>query len=110
LLHLWASWCGPCRQELPLLLNYGRTGPAEVMAVSVDDYFEPVVKYFNGKVPPEVAWDKKILLEKTLGVDGIPATFLVDTQGRVIDRFDGAHDWNASDMRQAIVDDLKGGT
>ncbi len=107
LLHLWASWCGPCRAELPGLLAFARKkGDVDVLAVSVDDYWEPVEKFFTGAVPPEVVWDKKITLERALGVDSIPTTFLVDTAGNVVDRFDGAHDWSDPRIEAVLAADL----
>ena len=108
LLHLWASWCGPCRAELPALLAYGAKGPADVLAVSVDDDFAGVTRFFAGKVPREVLWDKNITLEHALGVDSIPATFLVSTRGDVIDRWDGAHDWSSDVMQRTVDVDLRG--
>jgi thiol-disulfide isomerase/thioredoxin len=107
MLHLWASWCGPCRAELPSLMAYAKTGPADLVAVSVDDHYEDVVKFFGGKIPPEVVWDKTITLEKTLGTENIPTTFLVDTKGMVVDRFDGAQNWENPELKRAVKDELK---
>ena len=107
LLHLWASWCGPCRAELPVLMQFAKTGPADLVAVSVDDHYEDVVKFFHGKVPAEVVWDKTISLERALGVENIPTTFLVDTNGNVIDRFDGAQPWDNAELAKAVADELK---
>jgi thiol-disulfide isomerase/thioredoxin len=96
LLHIWASWCGPCVQELPGLLELGRKGRYTVMAVSVDDRWPDVVRFFGGtdRIPPEITWDPKVTLEPTLGVRSLPATFVVDTKGAVVARYNGAHDWS----------------
>jgi thiol-disulfide isomerase/thioredoxin len=105
LLHIWASWCGPCVQELPGLLELGRKGRYTVMAVSVDDRWPDVVRFFGGtdRIPPEITWDPKVTLEPTLGVRSLPATFLVDSKGIVVARYDGAHDWSDA----ALVADLE---
>ena len=103
LLHLWASWCGPCREELPDLLAYGRRGDVDVVAVSVDDDWQSVVRFFRNKIPPEVAWDPKVTLEPTLGVESLPTTFLVDASGMVRERFDGMQDWTGAEMQHRLA-------
>ena len=107
LLHLWASWCGPCRAELPSLLALQKRGDVDVIAVSVDDHYGDVRKYFKGDIPSAVVWDKNITLERALGVENIPTTFLVDKRGNVVDRFDGAQEWNAPEMKKALNDELR---
>ena len=99
LLHIWASWCGPCRAELPSLLEFGKKGPAEVLAVSVDDDYNAAVRFFGGQVPAEVAWDGKIVLEPGLGVRTLPATFLVDPDGVLRFRWDGMQPWTEDSAR-----------
>lgn len=105
LLHLWASWCGPCVQELPGILELGRKQPYDVMAVSVDDRWPDVVRFFGGTelIPAEIAWDPKVTLEPTLGVRSLPTTFLIDTQGRVVARFTGAQEWSNPQMLAALA-------
>jgi thiol-disulfide isomerase/thioredoxin len=112
LLHLWATWCGPCRAELPELLERGRKGDLEVIAVSVDDYYKSVRLAFggppyHGKVPPEIVWDKTISLEKALRVGNIPTTFLVDTDGNVRERFDGAQAWLSPALQSQVTAALR---
>lgn len=102
LLHLWASWCGPCIAELPSLLALGRQCAFDVIAVSVDDRWPDVVRFFAGKIPPEVVWDPKVTLEPTLGVRSLPTTFLVDTRGLVRARHTGAQDWLNVDMKATL--------
>ncbi len=106
LLHLWASWCGPCVKELPELLAFGRKGLVDVVAVSVDDHWPLVVKYFNGKIPTEVAWDPKIVLEPGLGVRSLPTTFLVDSKGLLRLRWNGLQEWNSKEKVQTILNEL----
>jgi len=102
LLHLWATWCGPCRDELPVILDYGRSGEVEVIALSVDDEWPAVMKYFAGTIPPEVAWDSKIVVEPAMGVRSLPTTILLDTAGHVRRTFVGAQDWANPAVRRSI--------
>ena len=117
LLHLWATWCGPCRDELPLILDYGRSGDVEVIAVSVDDDYQAVVDYFGanpmgapaadglraGNIPKEVAWDKNIVVERAMGVNSLPTTIVLDTNGGVRGTLTGAQDWRDPGLRQAVA-------
>ena len=106
LLHLWASWCGPCIVELPDILALGREGAVDVIAVTVDDHFEAVERFFEGKIPPEVAWDQKITLEPTLGVRTLPTTFLIDRKGRARLRWNGLQTWSGPAMKELITTEL----
>lgn len=89
LLNLWATWCPPCRAEMPFLQalseRYGDAGLA-VVGISVDDPgARPALEAFLG----QVGVDYDILLDPgmgsmdRLGVLGLPATFLADTAGTV---------------------------
>lgn len=102
LLHLWATWCGPCREELPAILEYGRLGKVDVIALSVDDEWPSVQAYFGATIPPEVAWDPKIVVEPTMGVRSLPTTFVVDTDGRLRRTLVGAQDWRSPELRAGI--------
>lgn len=105
LLHLWATWCGPCVQELPAILAYGREGGVDVIALSVDDEYKSVAAFFGGaeKIPPEVAWDKNIVVEKAMGVNSLPTTFVLDTDSNVRGTLTGAQDWSDPGLRGAVV-------
>lgn len=107
LLHLWATWCGPCRAELPLILDYGRSGAVDVIALSVDDEFASVQQYFNNDIPSEVAWDQKIVVEPAMRVNSLPTTFLIDTEGRVRERYTGMRDWSDAAFRTEVASKLR---
>ena len=102
LLHLWATWCGPCREELPAILEYGRAGTVDVIALSVDDEWPAVQAYFGATIPPEVAWDPKVVVEPTMGVRSLPTTFVIDRNGRVRRTMVGAQDWQLPELRAGI--------
>ncbi len=101
------AWCGPCRAELPLILDYGRTGAVDLIALSVDDEFSAVQQYFGDAMPAELAWDAKIVVEPALGVRSLPTTFLIDTDGRVVRQLIGAQDWSDPTLRRSIQQDLQ---
>ncbi|HET7764805.1 MAG TPA: TlpA disulfide reductase family protein [Burkholderiales bacterium] len=87
LINFWASWCGPCRQELPLLgkiySQYQRAGFA-LLAVNVDDNrkdAEGMLKRLDLKFPTLFDGGKNVA--KLYGVDMMPATLVIDRDGRV---------------------------
>ena len=92
LLNIWASWCGPCRDEFPLMAELSRDLPPEdfaVVAVS-DDVRESDARRFLDEFRPPfaVAWARGALA-KTLAYNGLPFTVLLDREGRVVKRYIG---------------------
>ncbi len=106
LINFWATWCGPCVQEIPSLISlqneFGPQGLA-VIGVSMDQNGESSVQKLIEKTGinyPVVMGDAKISRDFG-GIFGIPASFLVDQSGAVRKRFNG---WTSHD---AFVEDIK---
>ena len=92
LVHFWATWCPPCRVELPGLLELADGGPLDVVTIALDrDWAE--VERFLGRPPVRMLLGDAAEVEARLGVRALPATFLVDAKGDLRLRFDGARDW-----------------
>ena len=108
LLNFWATWCAPCRREMPSLdrLAGALAGePFVVLAVSEDRGGPEKVRAFVeelGLERMEIARDPKGGLASALGVTGLPATFLVDARGRVVGSLEGPAEWDA-EPAQALV-------
>ena len=87
-INFWASWCAPCRTELPELNGLAAEG-AVVVAVSIDDRPEDMERFLQKTPLPEVeaVWDPALARE--LGVTGIPTTVIVDSGGLVVFRTQG---------------------
>ncbi|HET8706721.1 MAG TPA: TlpA disulfide reductase family protein, partial [Pseudomonadales bacterium] len=87
LLNFWATWCGPCRQELPefekLKQKYAKYG-FEVWAVNVDNDSNEALKFIKplGITYP-VLFDSGLNISQQYKVETMPSTFLLDRDGRV---------------------------
>jgi thiol-disulfide isomerase/thioredoxin len=95
-LDFWATWCGPCRIEIPgfveLQNHYGNQGLA-MIGISMDDGPEPVVEFYKQfKMNYPVALGSERLGELYGGIFGLPTTFLIGRDGRIYAKHVGATD------------------
>ena len=99
LLNIWATWCVPCRKEMPALdrLQAALGGPDfAVVALSIDRGGLPVVEEFYrelGLAALPVYVDRSGTAARELGALGLPTTLLVDCEGREVGRVLGAAEW-----------------
>ena len=100
LLHVWATWCAPCREELPALIDAARDAGVPLVAVSVDENPASLTAFFPRGVPAEVVRDPTI--PSAVGVRDLPATFRV-REGRLVERIDGAREWGGDGAREWLV-------
>jgi len=115
LLNLWATWCVPCRKEMPALdrLQQQLGGPGfEVVAVSIDHSVKEVRDFYRKYGIKSLALyiDPASDLIATLGTVGLPTTVLVDRAGREIWRLIGPAEWDAPRWLAAIRKQVGGGT
>lgn len=108
LVHFWASWCPPCRRELPALLSLaGRlAGEIELVAITVDDDWAPVRSLFGGQIPAEIAMDASDTASATWQLELLPETYLLAADGTRRLRFVGPRDWSdasAADVLRAAL-------
>ena len=113
LLNLWATWCAPCRKEMPALdrLQKALGGDQfEVVALSVDRAGAPASKKFLEEA--KVA-NLKLYTESTsksigtLRAAGLPTTILIDREGREVGRLAGPAEWDSADAKKLIQSVIK---
>lgn len=105
--NFWATWCGPCREEMASLVELSRTlDPADVAFVSIaeDDTWPPVDAYLaETPLPFDVYRDQPPRIEGAFETTAYPTSFLIDREGRAVYRFNGARDWNTAAARDLFA-------
>ncbi len=108
LVNLWATWCGPCQEELPSLDRLARSfGPKGlvVLALSVDDEPDSVVPQFfkeNGYTNLMPFYDDEGEASRVLNARGIPTSALVNRQGEMVAKAVGPVDFDSPSVRLQI--------
>lgn len=100
-LNFWATWCAPCRAEMPSLQalqdELGGNG-VEVLTVAFGRHNPDAMKRFwsdVGNTTLPLYLDPRAEMAKAMGVVGLPHTFILDGQGRVLAELQGEADWAA---------------
>jgi thiol-disulfide isomerase/thioredoxin len=96
--HFWASWCGPCKREMPAIqrmITRLQSGQMEFVMVNTAET-EDQVFTFLAAVAPEVTplMDTQGLVTEQWEPRGLPASFLVDPQGRIRYQALGGREWD----------------
>jgi thiol-disulfide isomerase/thioredoxin len=113
LLNLWATWCVPCRKEMPALDRLQAemgSDRFEVVAVSVDRTgLQGARKFLDETKAARLALyaDPSARLASTLRAVGLPATLLIDAEGREVGRLLGPAEWDSDDAKKLIRAILK---
>ena len=109
LLNLWATWCTPCREEMPALDRLqAKLGGAEfeVVALSIDQQGAPVVRKFFDEVGVKALQlyiDSSAQAGFKLATVGLPTTVMIDREGREVGRRVGPAEWDSP----KIVEELR---
>jgi peroxiredoxin len=98
-LNFWASWCPPCREEMPSIENLFKKMKGknfQILAVSLDEGGADVVKRFVSKnrYTFPILLDPDNKAAGKYGIYSIPATYIIDKQGYIIDYYVGSRDWS----------------
>ena len=104
--NFWATWCEPCREEMPSLERLKARLPAnafQVVAVNVGESPERVAR-FTREVPVSfpILYDRESATAKTWKVRGYPTSYVIGPDGRIRYYFVGELDWARDDIARAI--------
>ena len=106
LINVWASWCGPCRQEMASLERLAWRGEEQyfaIIGISTDDYADRAKNLLNGTNATISHFiDHDLEMENMLGASHLPLTVLIDASGRVLRRVYGAQQWDGADAIRLI--------
>lgn len=109
--NFWATWCAPCRDEMPSMemLNRRFGKDLVMIAVSVDDDQAQIARFFGSEKPSfTVLWDTDKSAARTYGTSKFPESYLVSPDGRIAAKFTGPRDWYNQGTVQYFDDVIKG--
>jgi peroxiredoxin len=107
LLNFWATWCGPCRVEMPAMEQLYRMFQRkdfEILAVSTDAQGAAITRPFQqeNRLTFPILHDPDYRVGLTYGARSLPMTFLIDRQGIIRHQVFGARDWEAPEAQQLV--------
>jgi peroxiredoxin len=85
-LHFWATWCGPCKAELPLIseLTVSKSRELTVLAVDCGETDQDVSRFLSKrKYNLNVVMDKDDRISRLYNITAIPQTYMIDAEGRI---------------------------
>lgn len=101
-LNVWATWCPPCVRELPSIARLAANPRLEgvaILCVSVDDSPETVKAFVKDKNwPASMTVLHSSQLPPVFTTEGIPATFVIDRDGKIVTSEVGAAEWDTPDV------------
>ena len=108
LLNFWATWCGPCKREMPALDRLqAEMGGSDfaVVAISIDRGGRKVVERWlksNKIANLGIYLDPKSRLMRGLGTRGLPTSYILDRDGRVAGELEGSAEWDSDEAKTLL--------
>jgi len=112
LVNFWATWCPPCREEMPSMEEMYRNyapGGLELLAINIEENGPQVLPGFLNDHPHTfpVLMDTEARVQNSYGVFQFPETYIVDRNGIIVDKVIGAIDWTAPPVLVELNRQLK---
>ena len=99
-LNVWATWCEPCRVEMPALQRLYEsmdTSGLKLVSVSIDETDPATVRQFRDefKLTFPIYQDRSRAIERIYQTTGVPETFVIDRNGEIVKKVIGAAEWDS---------------
>ena len=108
-LNFWATWCPPCRAEMPSMQRLWEEFKEEdfvILAINIQEEIKLVSSFMNERgLSFPVLLDEKGVVARSYGISGIAATFFLNPDGEIIGKAVGARDW-ASEESFGLIEEL----
>ena len=102
IVNIWASWCVPCRKEHPLLMELSKNQSIKLIGLNYRDNLDNAKKFINelGNPYTQILIDKDGTLAIEFGAYGVPETFIIDKNKKIIRKFVGP-------INRKIIEEIK---
>jgi thiol-disulfide isomerase/thioredoxin len=103
--NLWATWCSPCRREMPSIEQLASsvdTSKVAFVMISLDNTFDRAIKYKQMQKLNLPIYYPGESLPPLFAVKGIPTTFIFNEKGQLTHRIDGGDDYNTARYRKLL--------
>lgn len=106
-ISLWATWCPPCRSEMPSILKLREKYKenVEFILISPNEDIETLKKFKTKKNYNIQFYNSSEMIPKKLETESFPTTFIIDKQKNIVLKSVGAHNWNSNNIH-TILDEI----
>jgi thiol-disulfide isomerase/thioredoxin len=105
-LNFWATWCGPCRQEMPsmdILYRHFKDRGREILAVDCRENAALVSRFMDEyKLSFPAALDASGRIAAIYGITAFPTTYIIDREGKIVTRVVGSLNWDTPELSAAF--------
>lgn len=113
LLNFWAGWCPPCRAEMPSMEKLYRQLKDRdfvILAVNVEEGGRAAVQDFTREIPVSfpILLDTAQTVSRLYRVRGLPQSYIIDREGKIVQQVTGGMDWNSPDVVRFLSSLMKG--
>lgn len=109
--NFWATWCPPCREELPSMQHTYEQLKGKgfvILAVNIGEPWDTVTPFVTQlKLSFPVLLDQENLMMQRWKAMGLPTTYIVGRDGNIVKRITGGRDWNSPEFRALLDSALK---
>ena len=103
-LNIWATWCGPCIQEMPSIAALQESLKDEKVAfLLASDEDHALINRFIGRAPARGLPFVRLDNPEDFGINAIPVTFIFDGDGKLVHSEMGARDWSSAESKDLVL-------